>query len=219
MKKNKFSPVGSLKVIFALAAFAIPLTSIHATPVQAAGLACVDSDGGSDLFTSGTVTTTTQYDVSGYLISTGEVVPDVCLNFDSFTGMWVEGTSGTHIEEATCTDTSTGSITLVVHQCANGCNNGACNAVSSVISPTPTSIVASPVAPASTITTKKVEGKGWVSAIDGTSITINGVVFQVTPHTLVNLNHKASLIVGQKVEYKGLLNSDGSVTLSKFEIK
>lgn len=194
--------------IFTLAILAIPvgLISLSITkPAIAAGLACTDTDSGQDIFTSGSITTTTQYDIQGNLVSIGENVADVCMAINPITGMWVASSTGTHLQEASCTDTTTGSITLTVHQCTNGCSNGACNSLTT---------------PVSTITTKKVEGRGISSFATENSIIVKGISLYTTPETVIRFNDGLiSFQANLEVEYKGFKNTDGSVTLTKIELR
>lgn len=194
--------------IFTLAIIAIPvgLISLSFTkPAVAAGLACTDTDGGQDIFTPGSITTTTQYDAQGNLISLGETVADVCMAINPTNGMWVASNTGTHLQEASCTDTTTGSITLTVHQCTNGCSNGACNPVTT---------------PVSTVTSKKVEDHGISSFATENSIIVKGITLYVTPTTVIRFNDGLkSLQANLEVEYKGFKNTDGSVTLTKIELR
>lgn len=206
---------------------AIPVVmanSLNANPVKAAALACYDTDG-NNVYTSGSLTTTTQYDASGNLLSIGETVADKCLTLVTTTdgiystSGWVEGTTGTHVEEATCTDSATGSITLTVHECLGGCNNGACAITSEpttlqVVS-TSTKITAAP-----TVTSTKVEAKGVISSLFDGGVVVNGNKVFVGPTASIKYNdYLKSIAVGQKVEYKGFKNDDGSITVIKIEIR
>lgn len=199
---------------------AIPMlmaNSLNITPVKAVTLACYDTDG-NDIYNSGSLTTTTQYNTSGSLVSIGETVNDKCLTLDA-AGGWVEGTTGTHVEEATCTDGTTGSITLTVHECLGGCDNGACTIISD---PTVNTIVSSAswITKAPTQTTVKAEGKGIISSLFDGGVVINGIKVFVGPTSTIKYNdYLKALASGQKAEYKGFKNDDGSITVTKIEVR
>lgn len=199
---------------------AIPMfmsNSLNISPAKAAALACYDNDG-NDIYTSGSLTTTTQYDATGNLLSIGETVNDKCLTLDA-AGGWVEGSTGTHIEEATCTDNVSGSITLTVHECLGGCNNGACAIVSD---PTVNTVVSttSHITKAPTQTTVKVEDKGTITSLFDGGVVINTIKVFVGPTSTIKYNdYLKALASGQKAEYKGFKNDDGSITVTKIEVR
>lgn len=88
-----------------------------------------------------------------------------------------------------------------------------------VVTPTPVPIVPV-VTPAPIVNTgKKVDVKGIISSVSSDSITVNGVIVRITATTKIELNDARALKVGQKVNYKGTKNTDGSVTASYIEVK
>jgi len=204
------------KSVLAFSLVAVPVYlshTVHVPKSLAATLACVDGDG-ANIYTASQVETTTQYDANGNVISIGEIAPDKCLtlsvtqNGGVTSSQWISGATGTHVEEATCTDGgATGSITYTVHECLGGCINGACQIVSDPSS-----------TPAYTVSTTKVEGKGIVTAVQANSIKVADKVLHIGPETIIKLNYQSGFAVGQKAEYKGFLNSDNSVTVSKIEV-
>lgn len=88
--------------------------------------------------------------------------------------------------------------------------------------PTPTPVVTPTPTPTPTpvvVKGKKVEGKGLVSMVSDDRLTINGMEMIISPTTVVKLNENESIVVGLRAEYKGYMNSDGTVSLSKIEFK
>lgn len=88
-----------------------------------------------------------------------------------------------------------------------------------VITPTPTHEVTPTPAPSYTVTTKKAEFKGKITAAGTDSITVGALVVHVTPTTIINFNYQSGFLIGQFVLGKGFKNSDGSVTATKLEVK
>lgn len=66
---------------------------------------------------------------------------------------------------------------------------------------------------------KKVEGKGVITEVGASWIVVKGVTVQIDSQTVIKLNDNTSLAVGQKAEYKGTKNTDGSVSARKIEVK
>ncbi len=195
--------IKTINTIAVIAIFALSVllgyNSVTKT-VSAANLACIDSDGGININTFGTV------EISSPALP--ETRNDSCLNLETTitngetTVAWIEGTTGTHVSEFSCVDTTTGSFMNSVHLCAYGCNSGVCN-------PAPLSY---------TVTKVKVEGKGIINNTSNNELVINNLVAHYDNSTIIKLNYQTSIMVGQKAEYKGFKNSDGSVTLTKIEI-
>lgn len=190
---NKITRTIVVLTIVVLSLF-IGKTTVNTT--SAATLACVDSDNGNFPNVFGVVTTSSP--------ALPEIVNDVCLNADPVlgTGKWNQSVSGTHVQEGTCVNSNTGEFALTVHLCEFGCNNGACN-------PAPQSY---------SVTNVKVEGKGIISKINNNQVVINNITAHYNSATIIKLNYQPSLMVDQKVEYKGFKNTDGSITLTKIEI-
>lgn len=94
-----------------------------------------------------------------------------------------------------------------------------------IVTPTPTPVATptpTPVAtptPVVTNTGKKVELKGIISSVDYSSIVVKGTTVYITPSTVIKLNYQPSLEVGQKVQVKGRMNIDGTVTALKIEVR
>ena len=179
---------------------------ISAFQIRAAQLACVDSDNGDNPYVAGSVTISEP--------ALPEVANDSCLTLDVQTidnvtyTKWVEGNTGTHVSEFSCINTSTGEFMDKVHYCANGCNMGACN----------------PELPVSVNKSvnkgEKIEGKGTILAVNDSVLVINKTTFNITPNTNIRYNDSIKKIgVGQSSEYKGDLNLDGTVTLTKIEVR
>jgi hypothetical protein len=85
-----------------------------------------------------------------------------------------------------------------------------------VVTPTPTP--APIITPAPSVTSKKVESKGVIKFVEGNYVTVNGIVLQILPSTYVKINDNATISINHKVAYKGFLNSDGTVSLTKIEV-
>jgi hypothetical protein len=68
-------------------------------------------------------------------------------------------------------------------------------------------------------TGKSVEGEGKVSNANDGSITVNGILVRYNIFTKIKLSYGKPLAVGQKVGYKGMLNTDKSVSTSYIEVK
>lgn len=195
-----------IKSSLILSIAAIPMfmaNSVNISSVKAVALACSDTDG-NDIYTAGTLVTTDQFDANGNLISLGETVLDTCYTIGA-DGRATQGPTGDYLQEGTCTDTTTGSITLTSHKCANGCSLGACNPETVVL----------PVA-----TTQKVESKGTITSLFENGVIINGIKLYIVPTSTVKYNdYLTSIVTGQKAEYKGFKNEDGSVTVIKIEVR
>jgi hypothetical protein len=58
-----------------------------------------------------------------------------------------------------------------------------------------------------------------ITAVTPTTITAGGVLIRIVPTTKVQLNNGKPLVVGNKIEYKGILNTDASVTASSVKIQ
>jgi hypothetical protein len=82
-------------------------------------------------------------------------------------------------------------------------------------------VSAAPVTTGGVVSTgKAVEATGKIiTAITSTTITAGGVLIRLTPTTTVQLNNKKPLVVGNKIEYKGVLNTDASVTATSVKIQ
>jgi hypothetical protein len=203
-----------LKLVLVIATvftFAYLLSQSNKQPIgafqaQAAQLACVDSDNGDNPYVAGNVTISEP--------ALPEVANDSCLTLDVQTidnvtyTKWIKGNTGTHVSEFSCINTSTGEFMDKVHYCANGCNMGACN----------------PELPATVNKSvnkgEKIEGKGTILAVNKSVLVINSISFNITPNTNIKYNDRIKEIgVGQSSEFKGYLNLDGSVTLTKIEVR
>jgi hypothetical protein len=155
------------------------------------------------------------------------VVPDTTAPVITMIGTdvtLVEGTS--HVDAgATCTDnvdvdcyvTTTGNVNIatagtytVTYSAADAAGNIATPVVRTVtVTPAP---VVTP--PAYVISTgKKVEAtKQTITAVSSDSVTVGSTVIRITATTVVRLNKAKPLAVGTKIEYKGVVNTDGSIT-------
>ena len=72
-------------------------------------------------------------------------------------------------------------------------------------------VVVSPIT--YTSTGKKVEAtKQTITAVSSDSVTVGSTVIRITATTVVRLNKAKPLAVGTKIEYKGVVNTDGSIT-------
>ena len=92
-----------------------------------------------------------------------------------------------------------------------------------VVTPAPAPVVTPTPAPTTSYTStgKKAEGTGVIASYDSVAKTItltNGVVLRVVATTKTSLNYGALSSIGAKVQYKGIKNTDASVTLSKIEL-
>lgn len=106
-----------------------PATAPCATPTPTPIPACVDSDGGNAPGVAGVVT---------IIKPIPQKLADSCLtlktihNADGSTSsQWIQGTTGTHVGEKTCTNTTTGAYADTVYACQYKCSNGACNSATS----------------------------------------------------------------------------------------
>jgi Domain of unknown function (DUF5011)/Domain of unknown function (DUF5666) len=80
-----------------------------------------------------------------------------------------------------------------------------------IIPPTGTGVVSTGV---------KVEGTDKIiTAISATTINIGTLIIRLTPTTTIQLDNKKPLKVGNRIEYKGVKNTDGSVTATIVKIQ
>ena len=172
--------------------------------------ACVDTDGGIVPDVAGSITISAP--------AMPQTLTDTCLNLVVTTnglyttGQWVPSNTGTHVSEFSCADITTGAYTDTVIACTYGCNLGACNpapVVVPTVTPTPAPIAS---------TGKKVESKGIINSVNSDSIIVGGSVLRVLPETVVKYNEVTDFAVGLKVQYKGIRNTDGSVSLTSIEV-
>lgn len=76
------------------------------------------------------------------------------------------------------------------------------------------------VPPSYTSTGKKVEGSNKiVTAVSSDSITVGTTVIRITTKTVIKLSYGKAIAVGNRIEYKGILNTDGSVTATSIKIQ
>jgi hypothetical protein len=124
--------------------------------------------------------------------------------------------SPTGVLSGTPTTEGTSTITL---SATDGIGNTGTAIVTIVVTPAP--VVTPP--PTYTSTGVKVDAKSTIAsynAVTGIMTAANGAVLRITPSTKVILNNGAKLSsVGVRVQYKGLKNTDGSVTVSQIEVK
>lgn len=94
-------------------------------PTSTPQIACVDSDGGNVPGISGRVT------ISAPALA--QVLLDSCMilnvqtSGNTTSSQWVKQSTGTHVAEKTCTNTTTGAYADSIVACPYECNNGACN--------------------------------------------------------------------------------------------
>lgn len=84
-----------------------------------------------------------------------------------------------------------------------------------VASPVIRTVTISAPVPTYTSTGKKVETTGVIAEVSSESIMVKGVVVRITSTAIV----KGQLVLGKKVEYKGFLNTDGSVSATSVKLK
>lgn len=86
--------------------------------------------------------------------------------------------------------------------------------------PAPTSTPVPTVTPSTVVSTgKKTEGKGTIVAVSENAITVGKVLVRYTANTVLKMNYITQLVIGQNAQYKGLKNTDGSVTATMIEIQ
>lgn len=128
---------------------------------------------------------------------------------------------------ATCTDNVDATCTVVTTSTVNTTTAGTYTVTYSVTdvagnistttrTVTVTAPVITPPAPTTDVvsTGKKAEGKGKITAITPTTITVGTILLRITPTTVIKLEDHKSLAIGMSVEYKGTKNTDASVTAS-----
>jgi hypothetical protein len=162
-------------------------------------------------------------------------VPDTIAPVITQNGSNVSQIVGTTYTDAgaTCTDNVDPTCTVVTTSTVNtaiagtytvtyGATDAAGNVATAVVR---TVTITSPVTPPTTSYTStgvKVDTKGVLAAYNATSKTVTlttGLVLRLTSSTKVIVNDGATLAsVGKKVQYKGVKNTDNSVTLTQIEV-
>ncbi len=84
-----------------------------------------------------------------------------------------------------------------------------------VVNPAP--VIVTPPSTTYTSTGKKAESQGKITSMTTNSYTVWTVVVRITPTTITKLNNNKPFAIWMQVEYKGILNTDASVTASSFK--
>jgi hypothetical protein len=163
-------------------------------------------------------------------------VPDTTAPVITMIGGNVSLVAGTPYTDAgaTCTDNKDLTCTVVKTSTVNTATAGtytvtyrATDAAGNVATPvvrtvtvTPVVIVTPPPTTGVVSTGVKVEGTNKIiTAISATTINIGTLVIRLTPTTVVQLNNGKPLKVGDRIEYKGVKNTDGSITATIVKIQ
>jgi hypothetical protein len=81
-------------------------------------------------------------------------------------------------------------------------------------------VTSAPVTTGVVSTGKAVEATNQIiTAVSATSVTVGKTVIRITSTTTLGLNKGKPLAIGNKIEYKGVLNTDGSVTATSIKIQ
>jgi hypothetical protein len=134
------------------------------------------------------------------------------------------GATCTDNVDATCTVTTTSTVDTtvagtytVVYSATDAASNVATQVVRTVTVDAP---VVVPPTPTYTSTGKKVEAtKQVVTAVSVDTISIGTKIIRIVPTTVVKIGYGKILSVGNKIEYKGVLNTDGSVTATSIKVQ
>lgn len=118
--------------------------------------------------------------------------------------------------DATCTVTTTSTVNTAVagtYTVTYGATDVAGNITTPVVR-TVTVLAPVVVSPVTyTSTGKTVEAtKQTITTVSSGSITVGSTVIRITATTVVKLSKSKPLAVGTKIEYKGVINTDGSIT-------
>ncbi|MFA5997609.1 MAG: immunoglobulin-like domain-containing protein [Candidatus Paceibacterota bacterium] len=136
---------------------------------------------------------------------------------------------------ATCADNVDASCAVVTTSTVNtavagsyavtyGATDVAGNIATSVVrtvTVNPAPVVIVPPTTTYTSTGKKAEGSGTIASYNAATSVMtltNSVVLRFTPTTTVKLNGSTLSTIGKKVQYKGIKNTDASVTLTSIEV-
>jgi hypothetical protein len=159
------------------------------------------------------------------------VIPDTTAPVITMNGGAVTLTAASLYSDlgATCTDNIDVTCTVTTVSTVNTAVPGnytvtysATDAAGNVATPVVRAVTVSVppvVTPVIVSTGKSAEGNGKVTAFTQNTVTIGTTLVRITQTTVVRLNNNKPIAIGNSFEYKGVKNTDGSVTASTLKIQ